>query len=57
MIYIFVYCRCGPPLWATVKFFLITFFAKNRVSSCSKLKRTLFRPQKWELFIMPKIAI
>ena len=53
----------GNPRFRTKKFQNLFFLAfsqnilKNRVSSCSKQKRNIFRPQKWDLFIRPKIAI
>ena len=57
-----IFQRGNPRFW-TKKFQNIFFFAfsqntlKKRVSPCFKQKRNIFRPQKWDFFIRPKIAI
>ena len=56
-----IFQRGNPRFWT--KIFQNIFFAfsqnslKNRVSSSSKQNRNIFRPQKWDFFITPKIAI
>ena len=57
-----IFQRGNPRFWTKI-FQNIFFFAfsqntlKNRVSSSSKQNRNIFGPQKWDFFIMPKIAI